>query len=160
WAARLYEEVVAKYEGNPDFNDRAFYALGQLVQVRLEAKQPEKALPRLEDYLSRYNERSSREQEIFTTQMGTIGRLLVKNEQYLRAEKPLRRCRAIVETTEPDAWTTFNTQSRLGAALLGQKKYAEAEPYLLRGYEGMKQRKDKIPTQYRSYLADALERLV
>ncbi len=26
----------------------------------------------------------------------------------------------------------------LGGALLGQKKYAEAEPLLLKGYEGMK----------------------
>jgi hypothetical protein len=39
-----------------------------------------------------------------------------------------------------DAWTTVNTKSLLGGALLGQKKYADAEPLLLAGYEGMKQR--------------------
>jgi hypothetical protein len=32
----------------------------------------------------------------------------------------------------------------LGGSLLGQKKYAEAEPLLLSGYEGVKQREDKI----------------
>ena len=48
----------------------------------------------------------------------------------------------------------------LGAALMGQKKYADAEPLLLRGYEGMKQREDKIPAQVRSrFLSEALERL-
>ena len=44
----------------------------------------------------------------------------------------------------PDDWRTFNARSLLGGSLLGQKKYAEAEPLLLSGYEGMKQREDKI----------------
>jgi len=35
----------------------------------------------------------------------------------------------------------------LGGSLLGQKKYAEAEPLLLSGYEGMKQREVKIPPE-------------
>ncbi len=29
---------------------------------------------------------------------------------------------------QPDNWITFHTKSLLGAALLGQKKVAEAEP--------------------------------
>ena len=33
----------------------------------------------------------------------------------------------------------------LGSALLGQKKYADAEPLLLKGYEGMKEREKSIP---------------
>jgi hypothetical protein len=43
---------------------------------------------------------------------------------------------------------------------LGQKKYPEAEPLLLGGYEGMKQREARIspPNQFR--LTEALERLV
>ena len=34
----------------------------------------------------------------------------------------------------------------LGSALLGQKKYADAEPLLLIGYEGMKEREKSIPS--------------
>jgi len=34
----------------------------------------------------------------------------------------------------------------LGESLLCQKKYADAEPVLLSGYNGMEQRKDKIPS--------------
>jgi hypothetical protein len=67
---------------------------------------------------------------------------------------------SIRETKEPNAWSTFNTQSLLGAALLGQQKYADAEPLLLKGYEGMKQRADKIPPQSKPRLADAAARLV
>jgi hypothetical protein len=59
-----------------------------------------------------------------------------------------------------DAWTTFSTKSLLGGSLLGQKKYAEAEPMLLAGYEGMKQREARIPPRNRVYLTNALERLV
>ena len=54
-------------------------------------------------------------------------------------------CLAIREKTKPDAWTTFNTRRLLGSALLGQKKYADAEPLLLKGYEGMKEREKSIP---------------
>ena len=71
---------------------------------------------------------------------------------------------AILERKEPDAWTTFQAQALLGTALAGQKKYAEAEPLLLRGYEGMKQRADRrdkpggSPPPER--LTEALDRLI
>ena len=45
----------------------------------------------------------------------------------------------------PDDWSRFDTQSLLGDSLLGQKKYAEAEPLLLSGYEGLKAREARIP---------------
>jgi eukaryotic-like serine/threonine-protein kinase len=47
----------------------------------------------------------------------------------------------------------------LGGSLLGQKKYAEAEPLLLVGYEGMKQREANIPQEDKARLAESLERL-
>ncbi len=72
----------------------------------------------------------------------------------------LRECRGIREKTQPDAWTTFNTQSLLGAALLGQKKYADAEPLLLAGYEGMTQREKTIPPPAATRLPEALDRLI
>jgi hypothetical protein len=48
----------------------------------------------------------------------------------------------------------------LGGSLLGQKKYAEAEPLLLSGYQGMKQREDKIPAEGKPRLKEAQRRLV
>jgi hypothetical protein len=36
-----------------------------------------------------------------------------------------------------DDWQRFRAESLLGASLAGQKKYAEAEPLLLDGYQGM-----------------------
>ncbi len=85
---------------------------------------------------------------------------LLKCDQFATAEPMLRECLAIREKTQPDAWSTFNTQSMLGGALLGQKKYADAEPLLLKGYEGMKQREKSIPPQGAIRIPEALDRLI
>jgi len=50
--------------------------------------------------------------------------------------------------------------SQLGAALLGQQKYAEAEPLLLQGHEGLKAREAKIPAPRKDSLASAAARIV
>jgi hypothetical protein len=48
----------------------------------------------------------------------------------------------------------------LGGALLGQKKYADAEPLLLTGYEGMKAHEKTIPSQGNTRIPEALDRLI
>ena len=45
---------------------------------------------------------------------------------------------------QPDDWKRFRAESLLGASLAGEKKYAEGEPLLLEGYQGMLARKDRI----------------
>src|SRR5262249_1703045 len=57
-----------------------------------------------------------------------FGRSRLQAHAFTEAESLLREYLAIREKTKPDAWNTFNTMSMLGGALLGQKKYAEAEP--------------------------------
>ena len=93
-------------------------------------------------------------------QLAMFGQKLLKGNAFGEAEPLLRECLAIREKTEPDAWTTFNTQSMLGGALLGQKKYADAEPLLLKGYEGMKQREKAIPKEGAIRIPEALDRLI
>jgi hypothetical protein len=88
------------------------------------------------------------------------GLSLLKANAFTDAEALLRECLAIREKTQPDAWNTFNAQSTLGGALLGQKKYAEAEPLLVKGYEGMKQREKPIPPQGVTRIPEALDRLI
>jgi tetratricopeptide (TPR) repeat protein len=45
---------------------------------------------------------------------------------------------------QPDNWQRFRAESLLGASLAGQKKFVEAEPLLVEGYQGMAERKDHI----------------
>jgi serine/threonine protein kinase/tetratricopeptide (TPR) repeat protein len=76
------------------------------------------------------------------------------------AELLLRQCLSIIETEWSDEWDAYEVRSRLGGALLGQKKYAEAEPFLVRGYEGLKKHEAEIPRQLKACQTEALERLV
>jgi hypothetical protein len=48
----------------------------------------------------------------------------------------------------------------LGEALAGRQKYADAEPLLLAGYDGLKEHEATIPPQGKFRLTDALRRLV
>jgi hypothetical protein len=92
--------------------------------------------------------------------LAMLGLGLLKGERYTDAEPVLRECLAIRTKKMPDNWLTFNTRSSLGGALLGQKKYAEAEPLLVDGYQGMKKQEMKIPPGGKVRLIEALERLV
>jgi hypothetical protein len=73
-----------------------------------------------------------------------------------RALPLARECLAIREEKRPDDWLTFEARSLLGGSLLGLKKWAEAEPLLIRGYEGMKAREKRIPPSSRKRVAEAL----
>lgn len=88
------------------------------------------------------------------------GSILLAKKKHVEAEQKLRECLAIRQKLKPDDWSTCDAKSLLGEALLEQKKYAEAEPLLLSGYEGMKKREAKIPAEERFRLTKQLERLV
>jgi hypothetical protein len=89
-----------------------------------------------------------------------MGTILVQYEDFVHSEPILRECVALREKLQPNVWSTFNAQSLLGGSLLGQKKYAEAEPLLLKGYKGMKAREKTIPPQGRPRVTEAVERLI
>jgi hypothetical protein len=98
---------------------------------------------------------------------------LLELEAVDEAESILRECLAIREQSKPDAWTTFNTKSMLGGALLHQgkkllsgspeaatEKFSESEQLLLDGYAGMKSREARMPSDAKPRLQEAVERLV
>ncbi len=67
----------------------------------------------------------------------------------------------------PDVATSLNNfadmlriQGELGASLLGQQKYAEAEPLLLAGYEGMKLGQREMPADGLQRLSETIHRIV
>jgi serine/threonine protein kinase/tetratricopeptide (TPR) repeat protein len=78
------------------------------------------------------------------------------SEAKFNSSEPLaREALDFYRTHQPDDWQRFRAESLLGASLSGQKKYAEAEPMLLEGHQGMLARKDRIavPDQYHLDLA-------
>ena len=77
-----------------------------------------------------------------------------------QAEPLLREAVPLFERDAPDRWERFLCQSLLGAAMAGEKKYAGAEPLLLAGYQGMLERKTRIPALEWSSLRWAGESVV
>jgi serine/threonine protein kinase/TolA-binding protein len=74
------------------------------------------------------------------TAMAQVGR-------HAQAESFARENLADWEKRAPDDWHTFAFRTLLGNALVAQNKYAEAEPLLLSGCTGLRQRVDALPTQ-------------
>jgi hypothetical protein len=79
---------------------------------------------------------------------------------FTKSQPLLRESLSIGEKDDPDDWFTFLIRNRLGGSLLGQKKYAEAEPLILQGYQGLKSREAKIPGRSKKSLAEAAGRVV
>jgi serine/threonine protein kinase len=161
-AVPLFEQALAKLtEKLGSEHPNTLTALNNLGDTYLAAKQPGKAVPLLRSLLDRQKKQLvGADNPRLAGVQADVASEFLKAGQAADAEPILRETLAIREKKEPDAWGTFNTRSLLGGALLGQHKYAEAEPLLKAGYDGLKQRQAKIPPEAKVRLTDALERLV
>jgi len=86
--------------------------------------------------------------------------VLLHDERFVEAEAAAREHLMIEQIQYPDDWRTFEAKSLLGASLLGQKKYAEAEPLLLSACAGMNERRSGIPAEAIKRPREALECLI
>ena len=90
-----------------------------------------------------------------------VGHALLRERDFVEAEPFLRVYLDLAGKQPFDDRFRFPAESALGACLLGQKKYAEAEPVLVSGYNGLRKHEDKSRASGgRSDLTEALERLV
>jgi len=142
--------------GHPDL----LSALLNLADLYATQGKTERAIPLLRELLDSSRAALPKNSPELAGQLAAISQTLLGIKACDEAKPLLRECLAIREKAQPDAWTTFNTKSMLGGALLGQKNYAEAEPLLRDGYRGMKEREATIPPQGKLRTFEALERLV
>jgi eukaryotic-like serine/threonine-protein kinase len=80
------------------------------------------------------------------------GRAQLQQKQFGEAEATLRRALTAYEQNNSATWERYFCQTLLGATLAGQKKYSEAEPLLVGGYQAMRDRKNEIRSDYRPLL--------
>jgi tetratricopeptide (TPR) repeat protein len=92
--------------------------------------------------------------------LNQLGACRVALAKYADAEAPLREGLAIYQKKLPQNEARYDTQSLLGAALAGQKKYAEAEPLLLASANVLKSYKGKLTAVQRQRVLAAVRRVV
>ena len=92
--------------------------------------------------------------------MKDLGRLYVAQAKYPLAESLLRDALNGYNKQNLDDWERYSSENLLGGSLFGQEKYAEAEPLLVSGYEGMIQREATMSTGNRRELERAGQRIV
>jgi eukaryotic-like serine/threonine-protein kinase len=80
--------------------------------------------------------------------------------EFAESEPLAREALDFYQRTQPDDWQRFRAESLLGASLARQKKYAEAEPLLLSGYQGMLARKNRMAVPDWYHLDCGSERIV
>ncbi len=80
--------------------------------------------------------------------------------KFAESERLAREAMEADKRLWPDDWQRFRAESLLGASLAGERKYDEAEPLLLEGYQGMLARKDRIDVAYHDDLDLARQWLV
>jgi tetratricopeptide (TPR) repeat protein len=130
-------------------NERLAWAGGALVSAYIKAGKTAEAAALIQERLAAAREKV----EPGSLQLGQLladtGTQLLEVREFARAEPILRECLVVreqlAETNQVLPWKVASAKSMLGAALLGRKKYADAEPLLLAGYNGLKKDEKLIP---------------
>jgi len=160
-ALPLFEEthklMKAKLGSN---HPNTLTSLGNLGKAYCETKQGEKAEVVLKEFVATWRTQIPKDGLRFASILAQVAIALLNCNQFAAAEEMLRECLAIRQKRDPDSWTTFNTQTFLGTALQGQKKFTEAEQHLLKGYEGMKQREAMIPPQAKNRFTNTIDLII
>ena len=112
-------------------------------------------------WLEAVKKRDGPDSAAYGMELAKQGEDMLRHGRHTDAEPILRECLAILQKKQPEAPTTFLAQSLLGDVLLAQQKYAEAEPLLVQGYEGLKAREGQISPLYARFrIGEAGERIV
>ena len=160
-AIKIHEATLKQREAKlgPD-HPHTLIRRNNLVAAYQDAGHAAEAEPLLRDGLERARKQFGPADPRTAGAMASFGSNLIQQRKWAEAETILRECLAIRQKAQPDEWSTFNTRSMVGGSLLGQKKFADAEPLILAGYEGMKAREGKIPALGKPPLAEAAKRVV
>src|SRR5262249_51123527 len=134
---------------------RTLVTMNNLALAYQAAGQLDKAVPLFEQTLARRKEKRDPDHPDTLVSTNNLAMPYQRQGDFTKAQRLLRECLSIRQQKQPDAWVTFVTQSKLGGVLLAQKHYAEAEPLLRDGYQGLKQREAKIPASAQKVLTDA-----
>lgn len=131
-----------------------------LAATYQNADRTQESIPLLQKAQELASQHLGKDHGMTQTAQSLLGMGYLKLEKYDEAYQSLKSVAETRLRAMPDHWLTFNSVTMVGAVLLKQKKMQEAEPFLLKGYEGLLARESKIPGRAKFYLRDARQRLV
>jgi serine/threonine protein kinase len=160
-ARGLAEETVKRCNAKLGPNDpNTLKAMRALAEIYQRARRLDEALSLFEETVNLARTSQNRQTPETLYLMDALTEARLNANRVTDAEHTARECLELRERIHPDDWRAFNTRSLLGYVLLVQKKYAAAEPLLISGYEGIRDRAARVQPGDKPSLHDALERLV
>jgi serine/threonine protein kinase/lipopolysaccharide biosynthesis regulator YciM len=160
-AVATLEETLRDYRSR--FGSDYIFALGcqrELAVACRERGEPVRAESLLREAATLIRGKLGSEHPDLADALAELGLVLMQASRWVEAEPILRECLKIREARLREKWPRFDAMSLLGGSLLGQRKYAEAEPLLVRGYERTNARRDRVPFPDRERIAEAGKRVV
>jgi tetratricopeptide (TPR) repeat protein len=153
-------EAFRNWQGVGKLNPQVQWSQGLLAAVYLAQGRRTDAQPLLAEFLAKAEERQEHLAGFNIRTTYELGNALLEQRDFPQAELFLRLYLAVAGKKLPDGWRRSAAQSALGASLLGQAKYTQAEPLLLQGYVRLKRFERGIPEPFRrALLTEALEPL-
>ncbi len=160
-AISLYEEILAARKAKLTMDHPAtLNSLNALAVAYREAGRTAEAIPLFEQAVALRKAKLGPDHVDTLASINHLGGAYLEMKRFADAEAPLRQTLTHREKTEPNSWRRYQAMSQLGAALAGQAKYAEAEPMLIEGFDGMMAREKDIPARLRKEVTAAAMRIV
>jgi eukaryotic-like serine/threonine-protein kinase len=159
-AISLFEAVIPRRKRTlgPEHPD-TLKSINNLATAYRDAGRVAAAVPLFKEVLAERRRSPGPEHPDTIRSMGNLATAYLETSRWDEARLLLRECLTLREKTGPDEWPRFLAMSQLGAALAGRGDYAEAEPLLLAGYEGLRARESKMPKNRKRELGIAAARI-
>jgi serine/threonine protein kinase len=166
-AVAMFEQIVAYCKSST--NVEPAYALMEMESLGVAYRQAGRLADSqkiLEDVLQQIpqsqpsNPESSPLVGTRASNLFNFGATLLAEGQIPAAQVKLRDAVDQLQKEAPDTFLCFLAQSALGEALADDKNFAEAQPLLLQGYDGLKQHESTIPGNRRNVFSEAIGRLI
>ncbi len=135
-------------------------SLYDLARVLREAGNLAEAEARQREALALRAKLPAGERAELAESMAELARTLLLEQRFAEAETLAHECLEVREKEQPNDWETFEARTLVGRSVLGQRRPAEAEPLMLAGCMGMKDRAGKVPPWEQWRLRDALQSLI
>jgi non-specific serine/threonine protein kinase/serine/threonine-protein kinase len=158
---RISEVCRLRHEVLGELHPQTMASDMQLALVYLAEGKRTDAEPLLRSFREKADRQPGRVHPTHIWGMSELGIALLRQGDFAEASSFLHLYLELAAKKQLNGWRRYSVCSALGACLLGQKNYAEAEPLLLKGEAGLREFQEKIPAPFgQTELADALGRLV